>query len=92
MMDTTMNDLSPDERRLIPEAEQEEAPSVRALRLRLEDELYEARKMAEWFHAKIAYAAQHRALLSMDWVEQYATWKAREALTIDKLERMGLRK
>lgn len=61
----------------------------RNLKLRMEDERFEALKMREWYEVKI------KSLLAescpFEYVQGFAHWSAQLALILDRMERMGFR-
>ena len=67
-----------------------ESPSVRAVRLQLEDQLYEAEKLTEWFQHQISTHTTDMQLVGL--IRDFADWSAKRALIRDRLERFGFRR
>jgi hypothetical protein len=61
----------------------------RNLRLRMEDERFEALKMIEWYETKIKSLPADNC--PFEYVQSFARWHAHLALILDRMERMGFR-
>ena len=79
--DETLGELSSAEQSI---ADAPKSESQRLMKLRLEDEEYEAEKMVEWYELR----AKERTP-TWENVQGFAHWTARLALIRDRLERMG---
>lgn len=71
------------------ERDASEPPAHRRMREQLADQMYEARKMREWFESQIRTALP--ASFPFEQILEFADWKARELHLRDRYESMGFR-